>query len=100
LGELRVPLRPEGGAPRGVEIRDVAVLGAQPFAERRSGYVAVATAHVTAVLVVDVPHLERRMVRIAFCQLGDEAPRELPIDRRARAVVLASARREHGAVEG
>ena len=63
-----VALAPEGRAPGVVERVDRPVALAQPAAERLRAGLAVARADVRAVLVVDVPQRQRRMVAVALGQ--------------------------------
>jgi hypothetical protein len=63
LVPVAVPLAPEGGAPGVVQGVQVGVPALQPPAERRAADVAEALGDVAAVLVVDVPHPQRGVVR-------------------------------------
>ena len=84
-----VALRPEGGAPRLVQLVEVAVAVAQPAAEGVGRDVAVAVGVVAAELVVDVPQDERRVSTEVLGELLDQSELAFPDDRRARAERLA-----------
>lgn len=89
--EARVPLAPEGGAPGLVDGVDRAVRRPQPAAEVGGAGVAVAGGDGDAVLVVHVPHGQRRVAAVALGEARGDG-------RRGRAVVrVAVADRATGA---
>src|SRR6202022_4847451 len=67
LFPLRIPLRPEVGAPGSVQLFDRAVALLEPFAKRLRRDIAPASRYVTAVLVAHVPHGKRRVLGVALC---------------------------------
>ena len=87
-----VVLAPEGGAPGFVEGVDVAVPPLQPATERHSARVAVAERVVAAVLVVHVPHGQRRVGAVVRGQCLGQRHRGVAVGGRARAERLAPAR--------
>ena len=100
LVEVAVLLRPERRSPGLVQGLDRAVPGAEPGAERLGRDVAVTVADVTAVLVVDVPHLDGRMAGVTVGDRGGQSRGTTAVDRGTRAVLLAAANREADPVGG
>ena len=93
-----VALGPEGGPPRVVQPVDVAVPVDQPVAEGLGAHVAVAQGVVTAQLVAHVPQGQGLVAAVPLCHRPAQPQRVLPVDRRARAEGLPSARPQDGAV--
>ena len=101
LVQAGVVLAPEGGAPGLVDRLDGAVGAGQPAAEVCGAGVAVAGRDGDAVLVVDVPHRQRRVVAVALGEAGGDARGGGAVggaavaDGAARAELLAHALRRH-----
>ena len=98
LGPVRVALRPEAGAPGGIEPVEVAVPAGQPVPEPLRAAVAEALPHVVARLVADVPEHHGRMPAEPFGDPLDQLQRPLPVGHRGRAERLPAARPQPGAV--
>ena len=73
--EVAVALAPEGRAPGLVDRVDRAVRGGEPAAEVGGAGRAVAGGDGDAVLVVDVPHRQRRVVAVALGELPRDGGR-------------------------
>src|SRR5205823_7247641 len=95
-----VALAPEGRPPGLVERRNGAVAPPEPGAKRRGGRVAIAGRDVAAVLIVDVPHRQRRMALIALGKAPDQRAGRLAVDGAAGTVLLAPAGPQHHALRG
>jgi hypothetical protein len=91
LVEAVVELGPERRRPGVVERLDVAVPLGQPAPEVGGRLVAPAHRGVAAVLVADVPHLQRGVVGVPGGQPFDQVHGVLAVDAAGGAVVLASA---------
>ena len=81
-----------------VERLDRGVAIGEPSPERVARGIRVIEVQVAAVLVVDVPHDDGRMRRIALGERGDELGGEAAVDGRRRGELLATARPVDGAV--
>ncbi len=85
---VAVVLAPERAPPGGVQRFEAGVLRLQPKAEGPLGVLGVGG---RAVLVVDVPHRERRVLGVAFGELRRDAVRGLAVGGRADVVGVARA---------
>ena len=88
LRPVAVVLPPERRGPRVVEVVQTAVTPPQPAPERLGGQVAVAGG---AVLVVHVPHRQRRVAAVVLAQRGGHGPGGGAVGRRTGAVRVAAA---------
>src|SRR5690606_23679502 len=73
--EAAVAVTPEGRAPGTVQVVHAVVTVSQPFAERRSRVVAVASPVAATEFVAHMPHAHRRVIPISFAEALHDAGR-------------------------